>query len=349
MTFQPQKAPTSSDPTTSPVTARDWVKVLATYREPNQLRSAFELGISLFAFVVLWALAVLALPISYWLSFAISVVNALFLVRIFAIQHDCGHGSFFKNRTVSDWIGRGLGVITLTPYDVWRRCHSIHHSNAGNLDKRGIGDINTITVDEYMALSSWGKLMYRLYRHPITLFAIGPIYLFIFSNRLPMGLMKSGAQYWVSAMGTNVALAVALLIVYYFGGLAPIMLIFLPSTIIAASIGVWLFYVQHQFESTSWKHNSNWQVHEAALEGSSHYDLPPVLRWMTANIGIHHVHHLYSRIPFYRLTEVLNDHKILVEAQRLTLVESLKCVHFSLWDEKTERLMSFASAKAQYG
>lgn len=334
--------PASSD-------ARNWVQTLAQYREPSYGRSVFELAVSLAPFIVLWAIAWWALSVSPWLAAGIAMLNGAFLVRLFAIQHDCGHGSFFASRAVSDWVGRTLGVLTLTPYDVWRRTHSVHHASSGNLDKRGLGDVDTLTVAEYRSLSRFGRLRYRLYRHPLVLFGLGPSYLFIFQNRVPLGLMRSGWRYWTSAMGTNAALAVALAAILYFGGPAPVLLIFLPTTLVAASIGMWLFYVQHQFEETHWDAEPDWRLHDAALHGSSHYVLPPVLRWFTANIGIHHVHHLYSRIPFYRLTEVLRDHAALAESQRMTLRESLACVKLHLWDEERRRLLSFAEARTLYG
>lgn len=328
--------------------ARDWVSTLAKYREPNQPRSWFELGATIVPFIALWALAWMSLSVSYWLAFAVSVLNAAFLLRLFAIQHDCGHGAFFTNRTVSDWVGRGLGVLTLTPYDVWRRTHSSHHNSSGNLDKRGMGDIHTLTVAEYRALTPMNRLLYRLYRHPITLFGFGPGYLFLFQNRLPLGLTHI-PKFWVSAMVTNLAILAALGAVYYIGGLMPVLLIFLPSTLIAAAAGVWLFYVQHQFEETQWDSDQDWQLHEAALHGSSHYILPSVLQWFTANIGIHHVHHLYSRIPFYRLTEVLRDHDELANSNQMTIRESLANARLHLWDENHRRLLSFAEARALYG
>ncbi|UYV36928.1 fatty acid desaturase [Rhodobacteraceae bacterium D3-12] len=328
-------------------TGRDWVKTLAHYREPSQLRSAFELGVSVVPFLLLWALAWLALDVSYWLSFALSVVNAAFLLRLFTIQHDCGHGSFFKQRLLSDWVGRVIGVLTLTPYDVWRRTHSIHHSSAGNLGKRGIGDIRTVTVEEYAAMTRRQRLLYRLYRNPITLFVFGPVYLFFVQNRVPVGLM-GGAKYWLSAMATNLALVIALTAIWYFGGWGALLLIFLPSTLLAAAAGMWLFYVQHQFEDTHWNEEDDWQLHDAALDGSSHYVLPQPLQWFSANIGIHHVHHLYSRIPFYRLTEVLRDHKALAEANRMTIRQSISCARLHLWDEKSRKLLSFAQARALY-
>jgi omega-6 fatty acid desaturase (delta-12 desaturase) len=299
-------------------------------------------------FVGLWVLAWLSMSVSLWLTLAISVVNALFLLRLFTIQHDCGHGAFFKQRALSDWVGRIIGVLTLTPYAVWRRTHAIHHSSAGNLGKRGIGDIMTLTVSEYQALSGWQKLQYRLYRHPIVLFGFGPGYLFLLQNRVPIGLMNN-LRYWISAMGTNLTICAALLVIWYFGGLAAVFLIFLPTTLLAATAGMWLFYVQHQFEDTHWSPQEDWQLHDAALEGSSHYVMPAVLQWFSANIGIHHVHHLYSRIPFYRLTEVLRDHKELAQANRLTIAESLSCARLHLWDEKKRQLLSFSQARAIYG
>lgn len=326
--------------------ARAWVRILARYREPSHLRSVFELLITLVPFIALWALSWWSLSISYLLAAGLSVLNGAFLVRLFMVQHDCGHGSFFRSRALSDWVGRGIGVLTLTPYDVWRRTHSVHHASAGNLDKRGMGDVLTLTVSEFRNLSRFGRLRYRLYRHPLVLFGLGPFYLFFVQNRLPVGLMRSGWRYWVSAMATNLVLAVLLGALVYLGGLAPLLLVFLPTTLVAASVGVWMFYVQHQFEETSWDADPGWQLHEAALRGSSHYILPGVLRWLTANIGVHHVHHLQSRVPFYRLPEVLRDHPRLAQAQRLTLRESLSCVGLQLWDDRSRRLISFAAAKA---
>ncbi len=337
----PNSTPPSSH---NPKAAQDWVKVLARYRDPDPARSALELGLSLFPFLGIWALAWWSLQLSGWVAFSLAVLNAGFLVRLFIIQHDCGHGSFFANRHLSDWTGRALGVLTLTPYDVWRRSHSMHHATAGNLDRRGIGDVLTLTVAEYAALTRWGRLCYRLYRNPFVLFGLGPMFLFMLQNRLPFGFMNEGARYWTSAMGTNAAIAVAVGLILWFGGLMPVLLVFLPTVLVAASAGVWLFYIQHQFEDTHWDREQDWHLHSAALEGSSHYVLPPVLRWFSGNIGIHHVHHLYSRIPFYRLTEVLRDHEELATHKRLTLRESLRCARFHLWDEQRQRLMSFAEA-----
>lgn len=337
-------------PASPPLTeTRRWVPILAKYRDPSTSRSLVELGITLVPFLAIWALAWWTISFSPTLAAAIAAFNGAFLVRLFIIQHDCGHGSFFSNRALSDWIGRALGILTLTPYDVWRRSHAIHHSAAGNLDDRGIGDVYTMTIDEYRAASRMERLRYRVYRHPLFLFGLAPTFLFMLQNRLPIGFMKSGWQFWVSSMGTNVGIALILGAVIYFGGIMPVVLVFFPTILIAASIGVWLFYVQHQFEETHWDVEPDWQLHHAALHGSSFYDLPPVMRWFSGNIGVHHVHHLYSRIPFYRLMEVLKDHPVLATSQRLTLRESLGCVKLQLWDAKERRLMSFAKARELYG
>ena len=342
-------ADTSTTPASDRAVApRDWVQILSKYRDPSTLRSIFELAVTLVPFFTLWALAWWALSVSYWLAAGIAVVNGAFIVRLFAIQHDCGHRAFFKNKHAGDWVGRFLGAITLTPYDVWRRTHAVHHSSHGNLDKRGMGDVHTMTVREYQAESTWGKFMYRLYRNPIVLFGLGPAYLFYIQNRFPLGLMNSG-KYWTSAMATNFAIAVILGLLLYFGGLMTVLLIFLPTTVVGASIGLWLFYVQHQFEETHWDEDQDWQLHDAALHGSSHYVMPKVLQWLSANIGIHHVHHLYSRIPFYRLTEVLRDHPALENSQRLTLIESFACVKLQLWDETQRKLLTVKQATALYG
>ena len=326
--------------------ARRWVPILARYREPSDRRSLAEIAVTLGPFVLLWALGWWALDVSRWLAVGIALVNGAFLVRIFAIQHDCGHGALFRNKTLGDWVGRALGVLTVTPYDVWRRIHASHHGAAGNLDRRGPGEVYTMTAAEYRAQSPLGRLRYRLYRHPIVLFGLGPAWVFLFENRLPLGLMRAGPRYWVSAMGTNVAVAVALGIIVAFGGLEPVLLLFLPTTLFAATVGVWLFYVQHQFEETLYEREPDWDLHEVALHGSSHYDLPAPLHWLTANIGLHHVHHLNSRIPFYRLPAVMRDHPGLERAQRLTLLESLRCVRLKLWDEDRRCLVTLNDAFA---
>lgn len=318
-----------------------WTRVLAHYRKPNQARSIFEIAVTIVPFSLLWLAMWAALDIGYWLSLLLAIPAAGFLVRLFMIQHDCGHGAFFRHRQVNDWIGRAIGVLTLTPYDYWRRNHAIHHATSGNLARRGIGDVSTLTVREYLGRSRSGRLGYRLYRHPLVMFGLGPIYLFVLKHRLPVGLMRDTWQGWVSTTATNLAIAALIVALMALIGVGPFLLVQLPITLLGASIGVWLFYVQHQFERTYWAEGKAWSIHEAALHGSSHYDLPGILRWFTANIGAHHVHHLCSRIPYYRLRRAVRDHPELSNISRITLSDSWRCMRLALWDEGKRRLISF--------
>ncbi|MBI3702658.1 MAG: fatty acid desaturase [Rhizobiales bacterium] len=322
--------------------ARAWTEKLLRFREPSRGRSIVELGITFGPLASLWALMWLSYSFGlWWLTLLLAVPAAGFLVRLFMIQHDCGHGAFFRHRLANDWTGRVLGVLTFTPYDFWRRTHAIHHASAGNLERRGIGDIDTLTVKEYLALSRWGRLKYRLYRHPAVMFGVGPAYLFIVQHRLPVGLMRNGWTPWLSTLGTNAAIVLIGGVLIWLVGIGAFTLVHLPIMLLAATMGVWLFYVQHQFEHTVWAHNECWDLHEVALHGSSYYVLPGFLRWFTANIGMHHVHHLCSRIPYYRLPRVLREYPELDAISRLTLWDSIKCVRLVLWDEARNKLISF--------
>jgi len=337
--LQQDKAPAVA---ASPIDARVWTQRLLRYREPSTWRSITEIAVSAGPLVALWVTMWLSYRYGFWwLTLILSVPAAGFLVRLFMIQHDCGHGSFFRQKIANDWIGRALGVLTCTPYDFWRRSHAIHHATAGNLERRGIGDIDTLTVKEYLALSRFGRFKYRLYRHPAIMFGVGPAYMFIIQHRLPIGFMRAGWRPWLSTQATNAAAAVIAGLLIWQIGLGAFLLVHLPVTILAATFGVWLFYVQHQFEHTLWEDNRTWNLHEVALHGSSYYVLPSVLRWFTANIGIHHVHHLCSRIPYYRLGRVLKDNPELGEIGRVTLWESVKAVRLVLWDESNRKLISF--------
>jgi len=329
------------------VDARRWARILRNYREPSHGRSICEIGVTLAPFLGLWALAWAAIHFGYWEVLPLLwILTAGFLVRLFMIQHDCGHGSFFRRRGANNWVGRIIGVLTLTPYEVWRRSHATHHASTGNLDRRGVGDIHTLSVREFRALSHSGRLRYRLYRHPLVMFGIGPAYLFFLRHRLPDDLVRGNGRVWISAMASNLASAIVVVALIWLIGIGPFLLIYLPITFIAASVGVWLFYLQHQFEQTFWAYDGEWNVHVAALHGSSHYGLPGILRWFTANIGVHHVHHLCSRIPYYRLPQVLHDHPSLGGINRLSLIKSLGCVHLALWDETQRRLVTFRDARA---
>ncbi|KQV80056.1 fatty acid desaturase [Rhizobium sp. Root1220] len=321
-----------------------WLKILSAYRQPRMGRSSFELLVTLLPFIAILMCAYVTVHNGFWLGLALVVPAAAFLLRLFMIQHDCGHGSFFARRRLDDWTGRILGVLTLTPYDYWRRAHAAHHATAGNLDERGIGDITTLTIAEYRSLPRSKRLAYRLYRHPLVMFGIGPAWLFLIKQRLPLGMMRDGPLPWISTMATNVAVAALAAGMIWAFGLVPFLAIHLPIVLLAGAAGVWLFYVQHQFEETHWSKGEEWHFPQAALHGASHYDLPLVLRWITGNIGVHHVHHLSSRIPYYRLPEVLRDYPELAGIGRITLWESLQCVRLTLWDEKSGKLVSFRDA-----
>jgi omega-6 fatty acid desaturase (delta-12 desaturase) len=328
--------------------ARGLTQILARYRAPSVARSMTELAITAVPLVLIWILMWATLGIGYWLCLLLAIPAAGLLVRLFMIQHDCGHGAFFRHRLANDWVGRVLGVLTLTPYDFWRSTHAIHHSTSGNLDRRGTGDIDTLTVREYLARSRLGRLRYRVYRHPLIMFGFGPAYLFLVQHRLPVGLMRQGWLPWLSAMATNLGIVALASFLMWLVGVGPFLLVHLPITLFAASIGVWLFYVQHQFENTRWADDGAWNQHEVALHGSSYYDLPIVLRWFTANIGMHHIHHLCCRIPYYRLPLVLRQHPDLGGIGRLTFWESLGCIRLALWDENQQRLVSFRDVRAHY-
>jgi omega-6 fatty acid desaturase (delta-12 desaturase) len=338
-------ATTPAISTCAPLEAKEVARHAAKFRRPDTMRGAFELAASAVPLALLWLLMWLALDVHYALTLLLSVPAAGFLLRLFLIQHDCGHGAFFKSRRANDWAGRCIGVVTLSPYEYWRRTHAMHHASTGNLDRRGFGDVETLTVKEFAELGGWRRLRYRLYRHPVVMFGLGPAFVFLLQHRLPIGLARSGWRPWLSVMGTNIAILMLWTGFVWIVGIGPFVLIQLPITLIAASIGVWLFYVQHQFEHTHWSAGEDWSFHEAALHGSSHYALPPVLRWFTANIGLHHIHHLCSTVPFYRLPAVLKGRPDLIGVNRVTFAQSLKTVRLVLWDTKAARLVPFSEVR----
>lgn len=251
----------------------------------------------------------------------------------------------FSSKRANDWVGRVLGVITLTPYEYWRRLHAAHHAHSGNLDRRGMGDIDTLTVDEYLSKGFFGRLLYRLYRHPAVMFGLGPAYLFLLRHRLPVGAMSDGRKPWISTLATNLGILAMSAVLIYFTSWTTFFVIHVPIVVLGASIGVWMFYVQHQFDETHWDRSDKWKHETGALHGSSYYDLPKPLMWLTGNIGIHHVHHLSSRIPFHKLPQVVKDNPELADIGRLTLMDSLRCVKLTLWDEKKRQLISFRDLK----
>lgn len=323
-----------------------WSRLLAAYKQPRLSRSLFELTVTLAGFMACWTLVWLAFDRGFWgAALPLSVVAAGFLVRLFMMQHDCGHGAFFRSRTANDWVGRLLSVLTLTPYDYWRRTHAVHHATSGDLDRRGVGAVATLTVEEYRALSPLKRFGYRLYRHPLVLFGVGPVFVFFVQHRAPVDLMRSWRA-WASTLGCSATTASVLGLLAWALGPVAVMAAFGLVSLLAATIGVWLFYVQHQFEGVTWVRSTGWKAASASLGGSSHYELPRVLRWFTANIGVHHVHHLSSAIPFYRLQAVLRDHPELAAMNRVTLRDSIRCARLALWDEAGGRMVSLAAARA---
>lgn len=330
-----------------PGDARAWHAALSLYQGPDAARSLLEIGLSLGPFLLFWALGAWAVSAGHWLGLLLTLPAAGFLLRLFVVQHDCGHGTLFARRRANDWTGRLLGVLTLTPYDDWRRSHAVHHASAGNLDKRGIGDVLTLTLDEYRALSPGRRLRYRLYRHPLVMFGLAPAWLFLVRYRLPSEPARADRATWAGVLATDLALLLLLGPLAWAIGPLPVLAMHLPTALMAATAGVWLFFVQHQFEETHWARRDRWSLHHAALHGSSHLVLPAPLAWLTGWVGIHHVHHLSLRIPFYRLPRVLADHPALGEVGRVTWRDSLGALRLALWDERRRRLVPFAEAREQ--
>ncbi len=296
-------------------------------------------------FAALWAAMMLTVGDAVWLTWLLAVPAAAFLVRLFIIQHDCGHRSFFPSRLGNDILGTLLGVITLTPHSYWRRSHNLHHATCGNLQKRGIGDIELLTVSEYQALPWPKRLAYRLYRNPLVLLVVGPVYVFVVKYRLPLDLIRRYPRLLISVMITNLVIAGILVGLGIAFGFLDLLLVQGPIVLFSSAAGVWLFYVQHQFAQTYWRRGTDWDFQQAAVLSSSYYDLPQPLRWLSGNIGIHHLHHLSSRIPNYRLAACLAEIPALQTLNRITLSDSLSCFRLALWDEGTQRLISFKASR----
>jgi omega-6 fatty acid desaturase (delta-12 desaturase) len=326
--------------------ARSEVKsILTRHRGANVAKSISQLSVTLALFAGMWLLMWFSLAAPYWVTALLALPTAGLAVRLFILQHDCGHGSLFSSVRVNQILGTLLGAITLTPFACWRRQHAIHHASNGQLDHRGVGDIATITLAEYQALSRWKRFRYRLYRHPLVMFGIGPLVYFAVLQRFTIGLPTKWKHERLSVHLTNLMIAGIFLFLAWLVGLPALVKIHLPVSALAASFGVWLFYIQHQFEPTYWEHDTNWDHQQAAIQGSSFLDLPWPLSWLTAGIGYHHIHHLDSRIPNYALARCYRSHPELRLAQRVTLWSSLRCVGLKLWDEQSRQLISFREAR----
>ena len=315
------------------------------YRDASLRRSLTQLFVTMGLFLGTFALMRWSLDISYLLTLVLALPAGGLLVRLFVIQHDCGHGAFFKSITANDWLGRILSLFTVTPYHFWKRAHAIHHATCGNLEKRGVGDVSTLTVKEYKTLPLLSRLKYRLYRNPVILFLFGAPIHFATLQRLPFGQSLPAHQIWRSVLGLDFALIFFLGGLMYLFGVGTFLSVYLPMLIVASVVGGWMFFVQHQFEAVYWERDDQWNFHLAGLLGSSYYVLPKAVQWLTGSIGLHHVHHLNSRIPNYRLQECLDGSpELLAIPKKLHFFESLKCIPLALWDEDNKKLVSFAEA-----
>ncbi len=325
-----------------------WVEIVKRYQRPEPRKSNWQVINSLVPFLAIWVLMVYSLQVSYWLTLSLAVLNAGFVMRLFIIQHDCGHSSFSNSRRYNDILGSILGVITFTPYFHWRRQHAKHHATSGDLDFRGFGDVDTITVAEYQAMNRWGRFKYRFYRHPLVMFLIAPVFVFFIMHRFPYKAKKSEKRERASVHWTNLAILALFLGVGSVIGFANFLLIQVPIMLFASVVGVYMFYVQHQFEDTYWRRHEQWTYEEAALKGSSYFQLPRILQWFTGNIGFHHVHHLSPLIPNYLLEQAHRENALFQKVEKLTLLSSIKTIFHDLWDENRQRLISFREYRRIY-
>ncbi|MGM9987637.1 MAG: fatty acid desaturase [Bacillaceae bacterium] len=314
-------------------------KQMAPYEKAEIWRSIRQMMNTILPFFAMWFFAYKSLEISYFLTLAFATVAALLLTRIFIIFHDCCHYSFFKNRKANRIVGTITGILTMFPYNQWQHDHAIHHATSGNLDKRGVGDIWMLTVDEYIALSSFDKLKYRLYRNPIVMFGLGPIYKFLITNRF--NDKDANRKERMNTYITNVGIVAMVGLGCYLVGWQAFLLVHGPIFFIAGVAGIWLFYVQHTFEDAYFEEDKDWEYVKAAVEGSSFYKLPKVLQWLTGNIGYHHVHHLSPRVPNYKLEQAHNQTEPLHHVPTITLGTSLTSLKFRLWDEQQKKFISF--------
>jgi omega-6 fatty acid desaturase (delta-12 desaturase) len=321
-------------------------KGMAGYRHKSWSRAGFELSITVACAALAYALGIAAAAAANYAGMLLlALVTAIFEVRLFIIQHDCGHGSFFPSKKANDILGFILGVVTLTPYRCWRRYHAMHHAHSGNLDVRGYGDIRTLTVAEYRGLPVLRRAIYRLYRSPIFLFCIGPFLLFLIRQRLTYYIPSEWRAERRSVHLTNICIAIIIASVAASGGAGRFFLFHLPVVLGASALGVWLFYVQHQFAESYWKKGADWDHADAGWLGASHYDLPAIARWLSANIGLHHIHHLDSGIPCYNLHKCFQGHLALHCSRRFTFRQSLAHARLKLWDEERGVMVKFPTAK----
>ncbi len=317
--------------------------MLAPYQSPDMRRSLWQVANTIVPYLALWVLMFLSLKVSYWLTLALAIPTAGFMVRTFIIFHDCGHGSFFTAKKANEVVGIIAGILTFTPWARWWHDHAIHHATAGDLDRRGVGDVYTMTVKEYLAAPWWKKAGYRLMRNPFNMFVIGAPIVFAIVQRFY--LPGTGRRERASVWWTNLALVVLIGLLIWLVGWKAYLLVQIPVFWLGTAAGIWLFYMQHQFEEVYWEHHEKWNFFEAGLKGCSYYKLPRILQWFTGNIGFHHIHHMSARIPNYRLEECYKDNPELRHPATLTLLSSLKCLALRLYDEQTRQLVGWRGLK----
>lgn len=327
----------------STATPPRWQDLVKKYQTPENWRSVWQIVNTVIPYLAMWYLMYRSLSYSYWLTLLLALPTAGLLMRTFIIQHDCGHGSFFKSTKANDWVGTFCGFITMVPYYQWRHEHAIHHASSGDLTRRGTGDVNTLTVKEYLALSRWERLKYRLYRHPLVMLTIGPQFVFLIWQRF-VGA-HSGRRERRNVYLTNVVLAAIWTSLCLTMGVKAFLMIWIPTILVSGAVGVWLFYIQHQYEDTYWRSGEEWDYVTAAIMGSSYYKLPRVLQWFSGNIGFHHIHHLSPKIPNYKLEQCHRDTPLFQEAKVIRFWESLPAAALRLWDEEQQKMVGFRHLK----
>lgn len=333
----------TDSPARPQVTISEWKEIVAPFQVPSLALSIWQIVNTMVPLVACWYLMWRFLEVSYWYTLGVSVIAGLLVVRVFIIFHDCGHGSFFKSKRANDIVGFIAGMITFTPYGHWRWQHAVHHATSGDLDRRGEGDIWTLTVKEYLAASRGKRMVYRVTRNPFILLVIGPLFLFLLYQRVSSSGAKGKDR--ASVFWMNVALTFMVAGLCWLFGWKEYLMMQLPVTAVAGAAGIWMFYVQHQYEDVYWENHEGWNYTTAALEGSSFYKLPKILQWFTGNIGYHHVHHLSSKIPNYYLERCHNSHQIFKSVKPMTFLNSLKCASLRLWDEESRRLVGYNHLK----
>jgi len=323
-----------------------WRETLSAYARPRPLRGAVDLATSVVAYLAVSVAMYFALEVSPVLALALAPVTAVFLLRTYIIFHDCSHGSLIASRRANAWLGTLCGLLVLSPFVRWRHDHAVHHATSGDLDKRGVGDLPTLTVAEYQQRSRRGRLAYRIIRSPLVMFGLGPVFAMIIGPRIVA--RNAPARMRNSVLRTDLALAAIAAALFWAIGVGEFLLLWAPAAMLAGAVGIWLFYVQHQFEDAYWQRSERWSYADAALRGSSFLKLPRPLQFVTGNIGYHHIHHLSVRIPNYNLQRAHEQNPIFHNVPTLSLWDGLRAVRLKLWDEERGRLVTFAQARACY-